>query len=130
MKKALLELATQIAQKNLVNHPEYKHYAHFAFIIKDNQIVDWATNNSSPPPKHFGYEKRIQGAQAKTHAELAAWKKARRIIGSGSFQIINIRLNRSRELRMSMPCVCCNEIMREMGCTKFYYSSEIGFLKS
>lgn len=130
VKKSLLDIATQIAHKNLENHPEYEHYAHFAFIVKDNQIVDWGMNNSNPPPKHFGYGKRIKGAQAKTHAEIDAWKRARRIIGKSPFQIINIRLNRSRQLRLSKPCVCCHEIMEALGCTKFYYSSEVGFLKT
>lgn len=130
MNKALLEQAKQIAYKNLDNHPEYKHYAHFTFVVQNNQIVEWATNNAHTPPKHFGYGARIKGAKPKTHSEIMAYKRARRIIGNQSFQIINVRLNRSYEMRLSKPCVCCHNIMKAMGCTKFYYSSEVGFLKS
>lgn len=130
MKKSLLDEALKIASKNLKNHPEYQHYAHFTFIVKDNQIITWATNNAHTPPKHYGYGSRIKGAIPKTHSEIRAYRRSRRILGRQSFQIINIRLNRSNQMRLSKPCCCCNNIMREMGCTKFYYSSPVGFLKT
>lgn len=130
MRKSLLNEALKIAAANLENHPEYQHYAHFSFVVKDNQIVEWATNNSHTPPKHMGYGARIKGAKPKTHSELMAYKKARRILGKRSFQMINVRLNRSYQVRLSKPCVCCDNIMREMGCTKIYYSSEVGFLRT
>jgi tRNA(Arg) A34 adenosine deaminase TadA len=130
MKKSLLDEAMKIASRNLPNHPEYKHYAHFTFIVKNNQIIEWATNNSHLPPAHMGYQSRIKGAQPKTHSEIMAYRRARRIIGKSSFQIINVRLNRSYQMRISKPCCCCFNIMKTLGCTKFYYSSEVGFLKT
>ncbi len=130
MKKSLLDDALKIAIDNLSNHPEYQHYAHFTFIVKNNQIVEWATNTSHTPPKHYGYASRIKGAIPKTHSEINAYKKARRILGKQSFSIINVRLNRSRQMRLSKPCNCCHNIMVAMGCKKFYYSSEVGFLRN
>jgi tRNA(Arg) A34 adenosine deaminase TadA len=130
VKKSLLEEAYRIAIKNLENHPEYEHYAHFSFVVRGNQIIEWATNNAHTPPKHFGYGARIKGAKPKTHSEIMAYKRARRLIGRSNFELINIRLNRSRQMRMSKPCVCCHDIMTALGCTKFYYSSEVGFLKT
>jgi tRNA(Arg) A34 adenosine deaminase TadA len=129
MKKALLNEAYRIALRNLETHPEYEHYAHFSFIVKDNQIVEWATNNAHTPPKHYGYGSRIKGAKPKTHSEIMAYKRARRIIGRANFEVINIRLNRSKQLRLSKPCVCCDAIMKALGCTKIYYSWEGGFIK-
>lgn len=130
MRKSLLDTALKIALDNLSKHPEYEHYPHYTFVVKDNQIVEWATNTAQAPPKHYGYGARIKGAIPKTHSEINAYIKSRRIIGKQSFQIINIRLNKSRKMRLSKPCVCCHDIMVAMGCTKFYYSSEIGFLRS
>lgn len=130
MKKSLLDEAYRIACSKLADHPERQHYAHFTFIVRDNQIVEWATNNAHIPPKHYGYASRIKGAMTKTHSEIMAYRRARRILGKRSFQMINIRLNRSYQLRLSKPCVCCHAIMKEMGCTKVYYSSEVGFLRT
>jgi len=66
----------------------------------------------------------------KIHSEIAAYRKAKGILTKNEpFEIVNIRLNKNKELRLSKPCICCFEIMKELGCSKFYFSSNAGFLK-
>lgn len=96
-------------------------------MIQSNKIVEWATNSNYEPPKHHGYSSRIQNNQAFGHSELAVWFKSKGIL-NGNFELVNIRINKDGELRMSKPCVCCHPILTKLGCTKFYFSSEIGFL--
>lgn len=128
MKKSLLHYALNVAVTNIPRHPEYHHYLHYTFIVQGNKILEWGTNNSLEPKKHFGYHERIQHSAPKSHSELTAYKKARGLLGTKPFELINIRLTRSGLVRLSKPCVCCHQILRELGCTKFYYSYESGFL--
>jgi hypothetical protein len=127
MKKSLLFQALLISKRELKNHTE--NYLHWSFIVKNNQIIEWATNHCGKPPINLGYNRRLdEGFSAKTHSELAAYKRAKGIM-SGSFEIINIRLNKSGELKNSKPCSCCFQFLSEIGCTKGYFSTENNFQK-
>lgn len=131
MKKSLLDEVLNIARRNIQKHREYGHFLHFSFVIQCNKLVEWGMNNKRVPARHNGYHNRIQDLDyhPKTHSEVDAWKKAKGILNKKkSFQMINIRLNKKGELRNSRPCECCFEILQAMGCSKFYYSSQIGFL--
>lgn len=126
MKKSLIHHALKTAIAHIENHAQYKFYLHYTFIVQNNRIVEWGTNTSQEPKKHFGYHSRV--ACPKMHAEIEAYKKAKGLLGKKPFEAINIRLTRSGECRMSKPCKCCHSILRELGCSKFWYSSEIGFM--
>lgn len=131
MKKSLYNEVLAIARRNITKHREYGHFLHYSFIIQGNQIVEWGTNNKRVPAIHNGYHDRIRDLDfsPKTHSEVDAWKKASGILDNRrSFQMINIRLNKAGEIRNSKPCECCFEILKAMGCSKFYYSSSVGFL--
>lgn len=134
MKKSILKYALKIAQDKLPFHPQLDHFPHYTFIIQNNKIVDWATNLSQDPPIHYGYNSKENGDpfyRPKIHSEIAGYKKARGILKKNiAFEILNIRLNKKGELRLSKPCICCFEIMKQLGCQKFYYSSDIGFFKT
>jgi hypothetical protein len=128
VKKSLLTQCLSIAREYIPKHPQYNCFLHYSFIIQDNTIVEWSTNRVGVPPIHMGYHTRI-GAIPKLHAEILAYRKAKGLLRD-KFEIVNIRLNKDGELRSSKPCLCCQNILSDLGCIKFYYSYEGGFLKS
>lgn len=131
MKKSLFNETLAIARRGIPKHGEYNHFLHFSFVIQSNKIIDWGMNNKRIPAIHNGYHNRINDLSysPKTHSEVDAWKKAKGLLDKKkSFNLINIRLNKKGEIRNSRPCECCFEILKAMGCSKFYYSSSVGFL--
>lgn len=133
MKKTILRDALRIAREKLENHPQFDFFPHYAFIVQNNKIVEWATNNDAEPPKHLGYHKRLSHldeAPPKTHAEFNAWRKAKGILDpTKPFECINIRLNKTGELKLSAPCCCCQDFLDEMGCKAVYFTTEHGWAK-
>ena len=130
MKKQLFSQVYQIAKEKLVVHPQ-SVYVHYSFIIQNNSIVGYGVNRDGTPPIHWGYKNRKDDPtyNPKLHSEINAYRKVKGILDKRkSFEIINVRLNRHGELRNSKPCSCCYNLLRELGCKKFYYSSDIGFL--
>jgi tRNA(Arg) A34 adenosine deaminase TadA len=129
MKKSLLKLALNIAKAKVDNHTEY--WRHYTFIVQDNKIVSWSPNQDSDPPVHYGYKARFKrmdaGYRPKIHSEIACYRKAKGILDRKPFEIINIRLNKHKVMRLSKPCICCYSLLQELGCSKFYYSSDYGF---
>jgi hypothetical protein len=129
MKKSLFNEVVSIARSKMHLHPEFDHFLHFTFIIQDNKVIEWGMNHAGMPRKHYGYHKDDITFVPKTHAEVDSYKKARGLLDkSKSFLAINIRLNRFGELRMSKPCKCCYNLLKNLGCKRFYYSSNVGFL--
>lgn len=131
MKKSIINVVLKTARDKLDNHPQTGHWMHYSFIIQYNKLIEWATNLNYDPPLHYGYRTRINDInyKPKIHSEIASYKKAKGILKKDYFEIINIRLNKMGELRLSKPCVCCYEILKALGCRSFYYSCDIGFLK-
>lgn len=133
MKKSILTEAYKIACYKLRLHPNYDHYIHYSFIIQDNKIIEWGTNTNAVPAIHFGYQARLDNSdfQPKTHSEWMAYKRARGLLNKKkSFDLINIRLNRQKELKLSKPCEYCYPILMSIGCRKIYYSDDLGFLRT
>jgi hypothetical protein len=130
MKKSLLKLALHTANKMLYKHPQFNHYIHFAFLVQNEKIISIGKNHLGIPPKHLGYHKRINDVP-KTHAEWDAYKKGKGLLDkSKPFECINIRLNKKGELKLSKPCCCCYDVLKELGCKKFYYSWDNGWLNN
>lgn len=129
MKKSIFNSAVKIAKSKLHKHPEAHCYAHYSFIVQNNKIVEWATNCAHIPPKHYGYHRNNDMTFIpKFHSEVFSYKKAKGLLEDDCFEIINIRLTRNGEVKLSKPCNCCLKLLRSLGCKKFYYSSEYGFL--
>ncbi len=131
MKKSILKHALGIARAKLSSHPQYNHFMHYSFVVQFNKIVEWSVNNSKLPPVHYGYKDRIKDKafRPKTHSEIEAFRCARGLLDLNKpFEMINIRLSKNGEVRLSKPCVCCRDLLTALGCVKFYYSSEVGFL--
>lgn len=129
MKQSILYECLAIAKKKVPNHKYIGRKYHYSFIIADNSILEYSPNTNHVVPKHFGYEARIGGNEAFCHSEIAAYQKAKGLLLGRKFEIVNIRLNKSGEIRLSKPCSVCFTVLRGLGCKKFYFSSEIGFLK-
>lgn len=96
---------------------------HYAFIIQGNKLVEWAPNRTHDPDKYLGYPD-----YAKLHAETLAYKRAKGLLKKNQpFEVVNIRLGKSGELRNSMPCPCCARWMRALGCRQLLFSVDAGF---
>jgi hypothetical protein len=133
VKKKLLAECLRIAEGSLHKHPQLEHYPHWAFIVQGNKIVEWSTNLAGEPPIHFGYHDKIKGATnpPKMHAEFAAFRKARGILESTKpFECINIRMNKTGEIRFAAPCNCCRNFLNEMGCVSFWFTTCEGWEKT
>lgn len=130
MKKSLFHQALYLARSKLPTHPELKCFPHYTFVVQGNAIVAWATNVKLEPPRHYGYHRNDNVTfQPKYHSEIWAYKRARGLLTSEHWEIINIRLSRAGELRLSRPCKPCHELMAALGCRRYFYSSEVGFLE-
>jgi hypothetical protein len=102
-------------------------YIHYTFIVQDNKIIEYGVNRPGEPPIHYGYH-AFNGYKPKIHSEIDAYKKAKGLLVPNKwFEIVNIRLNKQGKIRMSKPCFCCENILRELGCKKFYFSHNTGF---
>src|SRR4051812_15473268 len=101
MRKSLVKAALRIAIRKLSGHPELANFLHYSFVVRDNQIVEWATNARQEPPRHYGYHRRCDASfRPKFHSEVRAYRRARGLIGTGAdFEMINIRLTRSGLVR-------------------------------
>ena len=129
MKKSILTNCLSIAREYIPKHCQYNFFLHYSFVIQSNTIIEWSTNKVGEPPVHMGYHSRI-GAIPKLHSEILVFRKAKGLLGKKSFEIVNIRLNKQGELRLSKPCICCLEILSDLGCKRFYYSYGDGFLST
>jgi hypothetical protein len=127
MKKHVLAYVMSVCRKNLDRHPELNNFPHYSFILKDNKITSWARNSKIEPPRHFGYHRDWDATyRPKYHAELAAYRKHPI---KPPFEIINVRMSKQGLLRISKPCLACTRLMTALGCRKFYYSFQGGFLE-
>lgn len=130
MKNGLIREALRIAREKLPSHPQFSNWPHFCFIVQGNQIVEWGYNTENDPPIHMGYQTRLGGANSKTHAEVNAYRAAKGLLTVNKpFESINIRLSRQGDLRLSAPCTCCANFLKTMGCTRCWFSIDMGFAK-
>lgn len=118
MTKKLLDTCLTIAMHYLPKHTRVDGYKHFSFIIQNNKLVEWGTNRSGPPLKMFGYAEHQM-----IHSENLAYRRAKGLLDkTKKFQVINIRLNGSGELKISKPCQCCTNFLRNLGCSSIWFS--------
>lgn len=133
MKKSLLDAALILAQESLPRHSNYHTgtFLHWAFIIQDNKIIGWSTNDFGEPPKGLGYKcKRDTHLFSTRHAEYKALMKCKGIMNfQKNWEIINIRLNKQGDMRISKPCNRCYSLTKDWGCVKYYFTTEVGWAK-
>lgn len=130
MKNGLIKEALRIAREKLPSHSQFFHWPHYSFIVQGNKLIEWSYNTSNAPKIHFGYSTQLDGGLSKTHAELNAYRVAKGLLNhQKSFEIINIRLSRQGEIRLSKPCKCCFTFLQAMGCSQCWFSTDVGFAK-
>lgn len=134
MNKRLLRDCLKISKDYLPKHPERNtgNYYHYSFIVQRNKIVEYSTNNSGEPPKHFGYHNRgtWDDFAPKRHAEYNVYMKAKGLLlRDTAWEIVNVRLNTDGIMRNSTPCECCYGFIKVMGCEKCYFTTNSGFAK-
>lgn len=80
------------------------------------------------PPKKFGYHARYndKAFRPKLHAELDALRNYKR--GLHNLTVVNIRLNREGQTRLSIPCQPCrNLLINVLEVDKIYFTTEEGW---
>jgi len=108
------------------SHPEWGNFHHYSFVIQRGKVIEWGVNRCGPPPIGYGYSRDF----GKIHSETDAYKKAKGLLDpTHTFDIINIRLNKHGDLRMSKPCRCCTNFLRSMECSNVYFSTDVGFAR-
>lgn len=122
MTNKLLAEAHRQSQQQLAKHPEFHHYMHWSFVVQNNQIVESGVNRTGIPDPQWGYK-----PNSKIHSELSAYKKARLLLNRGPFDLINIRLTRQGEWKLSMPCETCAGWLESSGCRKVWFTTPSGW---
>ena len=131
MRKSILRDCIRIAkEKNRPDvHPEWGNFHHYSFIIQNNKIIEMGTNRDIHigAMRHLGYSDT-----SKIHSEVDAYNKAKGhpdFDKNSSFEVVNIRLNRTNEIRLSKPCSCCFNFLNSLGAKSCHFTTEVGFAK-
>lgn len=123
MKKSLLKYALAHSRSKLIHHPWYRHRkCHFSYIVIDNQIKSFGMNRGGVPPLSYNDFSGV-------HSEVDAWNRLRADVRGKEIECINIRLNRSLQARMSHPCCHCQAFLSKHGCTKIWFTNELGIFE-
>jgi len=120
MKNNILEDCLRQSIKLNYKHPE-KHngYHHFSFIIQNNTILGHGFNRGGGAKPLIGYK-----SHQKLHSENTVYFKVKGILENRkSFEMINIRLTKQNELRISRPCECCISFLFGLGCSCVFFTT-------
>lgn len=122
MTTKLLATCWAFAQRHIPKHPQFHYYPHYSYIIQDNQLIEWGTNQDGNPPLYFGYHSRV--TVPKLHSELVCYRKARGLLDkSRPYEMVNIRLNRRGVAKIAAPCPCCQEWLISTGCSAVWFTT-------
>lgn len=127
MTNKILDQCLRTAQKEVLQqkHPEYMSFKHWSFIVQGNKVLGAGKNRSGKAVYNFGYTNI-----SKIHSEVDVYSKTKGILDkSKHFEIVNIRLNKLGEVKLSKPCECCYKFLNFMGCRNIYFSTEAGFAR-
>ena len=129
MKRNILNECLRIARKKHgPSHPSWEKKAvHYSFIVQSNKILEMGVNRpETSPPVHYGYP-----SHSDLHSEIDAWKKARGILKSEKWEIVNVKLSKEAPLYPTAdaaPCGPCMIFLLEQGCKRFYFSTSGGWM--
>jgi len=92
-------------------------------------VLAMGFNKSDTPPVHFGYNNRVP--EPKTHSELDAYRRLRKrvAIAKCNWSLVNVRINRSGEMKLAKPCHVCQEWLTAVGCSEVVYTTGAGWEK-
>lgn len=114
--------------RNLQEHPEYECYPHWTFLLnsRTHEILSTGLNRRHEPSRKYGYHRQWEtGFIPKLHSELDAVMGTR--VKPGMFYAVNVRLNKSKEPRISSPCKACKNLLWTLGCDRVYYTINEGW---
>lgn len=113
--KSNIDVAISQAEKS--NHEYYKHGA---ISILGNKIMTKGYNKSLVKDVIFN----------SLHAEMSVIQQLKRLRLNEKerkkINVVVIRVNKCGELKMSKPCQNCQNIMKDFGIKKCYFSNDLG----
>lgn len=130
MRKSLLNHILKDCQRKLDKHPEHNHFMHWTYIIRGtDEIAAIGVNKGVEPDKKYGYHYNGRGVDCyytpKTHSELDAMARCKLSLRNSI--VVNVRLNKIGQARMSMPCKVCRSMLAAMKVKKVYFTTEYGW---
>lgn len=141
MKRAILQdiLKRCHHQLHLGTHPQKDNFIHWTFLIRNGRIISSGVNRPVEPPRCFGYHTELcrEGTPfppkngvpvpliPKLHSELDAYRRCREDF-RGCIAV-NVRLNKTGQERISMPCVTCRKLLWVNQCKKVFFTTELGW---
>ena len=129
-KRILRDCLRHAREKNRPDkHPQWGCFLHYSYIVQDGKIIEMGVNRSihHGAVRHLGYSD-----DSKIHSEVDAYFKAKGhpdFDKEMPFEVVNIRLNRQGDLRMSKPCSCCNNFLKGLGAKDCYFTTDAGWAK-
>ena len=97
---------------------------HFSFICKRNRIISMGMNSQKTTHTLL---KRYNYYMEGIHSELDCYIKIRWMdINYSKCVLINVRINRFGQIKMSKPCSCCLSLIKEIGINTVYYTTNEG----
>ena len=104
----------------MLDKPNSK-YKHFSFIVYENIIFSIGFNNTTKThPLAHKYGHRF----ASTHSEINALAKFPYAIRHlRKYDMVNIRLNKKGDIRLSKPCMPCQNLLVTFAIHNIYYST-------
>lgn len=126
MKKSLLSQILKECRDSLPNHPQFSHFPHWTYFVRDNEILTVGLNRSLEPSKKYGYHDNPDPTfKPKYHSELDALRKCNR--GLHDLDVVNVRLNKAGQLRLSLPCRTCRNLLALLDVRRVYFTTEVGW---
>jgi hypothetical protein len=127
MTKVILRECLRLAAKKrraLKDYPRLYRF-HVSFVVQSNKVLGWGVNGGNYPwlpftglPDH-----------AREHSESAAYRKVKGILDkTKNFEIVNVRLGRQLQPKISKPCPCCYTFLRELGCQRVWFTTSSGIV--
>lgn len=109
--------------RSLLHIPDAKN-RHFSFITLRNRIVSMGWNDgykTHPRARLLGY--RFDTA----HSELNAFLNYRGDLDLlKKCSLVNVRVNRFKDVRIARPCVHCEKWISGLGFNEIWYTNEVG----
>lgn len=101
-------------------------YKHFTFITKGRKILAIGWNNTYANPQKID-GKPIVYPLGGIHSEASAISRLDDLNMCRKATLVNIRLNKHKQIRNSKPCSVCLPFLQSMGFKRIYYTLDTGF---
>ena len=106
-------------------HKPQSYFKHFSFVMKGTKIISIGWNNTYKCTKINN--KIIQYPFWGTHSECEAVSKLSDLNICRKATMVNVRINNQGQIRMSMPCKTCMHLLKNVGFSRVYYTTNDGF---